>query len=90
MLELIYDTGKLGKGKERKRTLEELIYIINNKEEWEVEDILDGRSHWGKIQYWVKWIGWDEDWEWYNASGFNNSLKIIEDFYTRYPNKPQP
>jgi hypothetical protein len=31
MLNLIYTEGKLGKGKERKRTLEELIYIINNK-----------------------------------------------------------
>ncbi len=28
--------------------------IINNKEEWEVEKILDARSHHGKIQYWVK------------------------------------
>ena len=24
---------------------------INNKEEWEVEIILDARSHWGKLQY---------------------------------------
>ena len=28
--------------------------IINNKEEWEVEDILDARSHQGRLQYWVK------------------------------------
>jgi hypothetical protein len=34
MLELIYHTGKMGKGKDRKRTLEELLYIINNKEEY--------------------------------------------------------
>lgn len=34
MLELIYSRGKLGKGKERKRTLEELLYIINNKEDY--------------------------------------------------------
>ncbi len=33
------------------------LVIINNKEEWEVEDILDARSHQGKIQYRVKWTG---------------------------------
>ncbi len=32
-----------------------LPVIINNKEEWEVKDILDAKSHRGKIQYWVKW-----------------------------------
>lgn len=32
MLELIYASGKLGKGKERKRTLPELLEIINDKE----------------------------------------------------------
>ena len=63
--------------------------IIDNEEEWEVEDILDARSHWSKIQYWVKWTGWDENRKWYDASGFDNSSEIVEDFYTRYPNKPQ-
>ena len=23
--------------------------IINNKKKWEIEDILDARSHWGKL-----------------------------------------
>ena len=63
--------------------------IIDNEEECEVEDILDVRSHRGEIQYWVKWTGWDEDREWYDASGFDNSPEIVDDFYTRYPNKPQ-
>ena len=63
--------------------------IINNEEEWEVEDILDARSHRGKLQYRVKWVGWDEDREWYDAAGFENSLKIVKDFYSRYPKKPR-
>ena len=37
------------------------LVIINNEEEWEVEDILDVRSHRGKLQYCVIWVGWDED-----------------------------
>ncbi len=63
--------------------------IIDNEEEQKVEDILDARSHRGKIQYRVKWTGWDEDREWYDASGFDNFPEIVEDFYTRYPNKPR-
>ena len=63
--------------------------IINNEEEWEDEDIFNARSLQGKIQYQVKWTGWDEDREWYNASGFDNSPEIIEDFYACYPNKPR-
>ena len=35
--------------------------IMNNKEEWKFEDIFNARSFWRKIQYWVKWVGWDED-----------------------------
>ncbi len=30
------------------------LVIINNEEEWEVEDILDARSHRDKLQYRVK------------------------------------
>ena len=64
--------------------------MINNEEEWKVEDILDARSLRGKIQYRVNWIGWDKNREWYDASGFDNFPKIIEDFYACYPNKPRP
>ena len=28
--------------------------IVNNEEEWKVENILDARSFRGRIQYWVK------------------------------------
>lgn len=63
--------------------------IINKEEEWEVEDILDARSYRGKLQYWVKWVGWDEDREWYDATGFNNSSEIVEDFHSRYHDKPR-
>ena len=65
------------------------LVIINNEEEWEVEDILDARSYRGKLQYRVKWVGWDEDREWYDAIGFDNSPKIVENFHFRYPDKPK-
>ncbi len=65
------------------------LVIINNEEEWEVENILDIKSHQDKFQYQVKWVGWDENREWYNTTGFENSPEIIEDFHSRYPNKPK-
>ena len=45
--------------------------VVNDEEEWEVDDILDsrlfGRSK--QLQYKVKWKGLDQDLEWYNADG---------------------
>ena len=64
-------------------------FIINNEEEWEVENILDARCYRGKLQYRVKWVGWNEDREWINATGFDNSPEIIKDFHSCYPEKPR-
>ena len=63
--------------------------IINNEEEWKVENIFNAKSHQGKLQYRVKWVGWDEDREWYDVAGFENSLEIVKDFYSCYPKKPR-
>jgi len=40
--------------------------IINKEEEFEVEEILDVRKYYGKIQYLIKWKGYqlsDASWE---------------------------
>jgi hypothetical protein len=38
----------------------------------------------------VKWIGFDEDYEWYPAGDFKNAPYKIRDFHTRYPEQPGP
>lgn len=48
------------------------LIIINNKEEWEVKDILDTRSYQSKLKYQVKQISWNKDKEWYDAIKFDN------------------
>ena len=42
----------------------------------------------GKIQYCVKWKGYNEDKEWYDASGFDHAKEIVDNFYNRNPTKP--
>ena len=73
--------------------------IINDKEEWKINDILNARKKGEKkvekkvvgkkIQYHVKWKRYNENKEWYNASGFEHAKKIIDDFYKRNPTKPR-
>lgn len=63
---------------------------IHDDQEWEVEEILDSRLHYQKLQYLVKWIGYDEDRTWYPASNFKGSPHRLRDFHLAYPHKPGP
>ena len=47
---------------------------INDDEEWEVEEILNSWIYQKKLQYCVKWIGFNKDWTWYYTSNFMGSL----------------
>jgi hypothetical protein len=66
--------------------------VIVDDEEQEVDDILDSRRYGrGKrLQYRVKWKGYDTDLEWYNADGgeFDSCRDLVKDFHLRYPQKP--
>jgi hypothetical protein len=66
-----------------------LPIILDDEEEWEVEEIVDSRRRWGKIQYRVKWTGFhDPDTTWYPTENFQNSPNAVTQFHRRYPNKP--
>ena len=57
-------------------------------EEWHVEEVLDSRIHRRRLQYLVKWVGYDRpDWE--PAEGVNK-LEGVDRFYQHYPEKPGP
>ena len=58
---------------------------INDDEEWEVKQILDSHIHQRKLQYWVKWFGFDEDQAWYPASNFVGSPHQLYTFHVDYP-----
>ena len=46
------------------------LVIVDDAEEWHVEEILDSRMYRQRLQYLVKWVGFDRpDWE--PAEGVN-------------------
>ncbi len=63
--------------------------VINDKDEWEIDDILNFRRYRRRLQYKVKWNDYDNDLNWYNADDdeFMNAQKIVDDFYIWYSNK---
>ena len=65
--------------------------IIKGIREWVVEDILKSKKPWGRLKYQVKWEGYDEDLEWYDADSgeFDNAMDVVEDFHKRYPHMPR-
>ncbi len=63
--------------------------VINDENEWKIDDILNSRRYWRWLQYRVKWNDYDNDLNWYNADDdeFMNAQKIVDDFHIQYSNK---
>ena len=55
--------------------------LIDNVKEYEVKKILDSQIHHYKLQYLVKWVGYD-DTTWEPASEIEkNAKEMVQDFY---------
>ena len=63
--------------------------MINDKNEWEIDNILNFHRYWKWLQYKVKWNDYSNDLNWYNTDDdeFMNIQKIIDDFHIWYSNK---
>ncbi len=63
--------------------------VINDEDEWKINDILNFRRYRRRLQYRVKWNDYDNDLNWYNADDdkFMNAQKIVDDFHIWYSNK---
>ena len=59
------------------------LIVINDENEWKINDILNSCWYQRWLQYKVKWNDYDNDLNWYNADDdeFMNIQKIIDDFH---------
>jgi hypothetical protein len=57
--------------------------------EWEIDEIVDSQYSYGFLEYKVKWKGHPiERRKWYRAHLFTNATNVLNDFHTKYLNKP--
>jgi hypothetical protein len=62
--------------------------VIDEKEEYEMNDVLDSRYHYDKLQYKIVWTYHSSDRAWYSAENFqNHSKNILNDYHQRYSAK---
>ncbi len=63
--------------------------VINDEDEWKIDDILNSWWYWRWLQYQVKWKNYDNDLNWYNADNneFMNAQEMIDDFHIKYSRK---
>ncbi|MBW0491759.1 hypothetical protein O181_031474 [Austropuccinia psidii MF-1] len=67
--------------------------LVEEKEEWEVAQVLDSKLKRGKLWYLVKWKAFSKDPErttWELAFNLTNSPDLVKDFHSLYPDKPGP
>ncbi len=60
--------------------------VINDEDEWKIDDILNSWRYQRRLQYRVKWKSYDNDLNWYNADDdeFMNAQEMIDDFHIKY------
>ena len=61
--------------------------VINDEKKWKVNDILDARKYYRRVQFFVKWKKHDENKIRYDSKRFRNAFDIVKDFYDRYSDK---
>jgi predicted metal-dependent hydrolase len=64
--------------------------VIKEKKKYEINDILNSRYHYEKLQYKVAWIDHFSNRAWYSTESFqNHSKEILNDYHQRYSEKSE-
>ena len=63
--------------------------VVDDEKAWNVDDILNSRHHYGRLQYKIKWHELNRDNKWYYAdkNDFKHSQKVVDEFHKRYSEK---
>ena len=64
------------------------LVVVDNEEEWHVQEIFDMRIRRRQLEYLVKWVGYNNT-TWEPAMNVNK-LQAVDRFHERYPDKPGP
>ena len=59
-------------------------------DEWEVDEVLASRVYYNRLQYNVRWRGWNQDTNWYPASDFKGAPAKLREFHDKYPDAAGP
>src|SRR5258708_21376025 len=62
--------------------------MVDNQEEYEVEEILDSRFRWGKLWYLVKFIRWSHSDNMWLPHVEVHAPATVEEFHLQHPNAP--
>ena len=57
--------------------------------EWEVKEILDSRYRYRRLQYLVRWLGYDAP-SWEPAEYLEHAQKLVKSFHVKYSYKAGP
>ena len=64
---------------------------LDGEDQWEIQEILDSKIYYDKLQYYVTWLGYPStDDQWLSEHELQNARELIEQFHQRYPGKPGP
>ena len=63
--------------------------VVDDEKTWNVDDILNSRHHYDRLQYKVKWHELNRDNEWYyvDKNEFKHLQKVVDEFHKRYSEK---
>ncbi len=65
------------------------LLTIKDDDHWKIDDILNSRRYWDRIQYKVKWTELNRDDEWYyvNKEEFKSLKEVLVEFHKLYSDK---
>jgi hypothetical protein len=67
---------------EKKQTL---FMNVDDEKQWKIKQILNSRKYREKLQYYIKWLNWDNIHnEWLNANNMSHASDLIAEYHEKY------
>jgi hypothetical protein len=60
------------------------LIVMNDEKKYEINDILNSRYHYDKLQYKIVWINHLSDKAWYSTENFEHFRNILKKYHQRY------